>query len=112
MKPSSCKQKGRLLQHYVRDKLLTAFPMLEPDDINSVSMGNQGEDIQLSPAARKLIPISIECKSKAAIAVYKDYKLAVSNKGNCEPVLIVKQNRDKPLAIVDLNYFINLLGKR
>jgi hypothetical protein len=47
------KQKGRLGQQEIRDRLLETFPEFEPDDIKSTVMGDSGEDIQLSPAARK-----------------------------------------------------------
>ena len=55
----NAKAKGRLGQQEVRDKLLETFPDLEPDDIKSTIMGDSGEDIQLSPAARKIIPLTI-----------------------------------------------------
>ena len=60
----TAKQKGRLGQQEIRDALLEAFPELEPDDVKSTVMGDTGADIQLSPAARKLIPISIEVKRR------------------------------------------------
>ena len=112
MKPQSAKAKGRLLQQHVRDTILKANPELEPDDVKSTGMGQGGEDVQLSPYARKLVPLSIECKSRAAFAVYKDYEQAVSNtKEGLEPVLVIKGNRKKPLAMVDLDYFIQLVRK-
>lgn len=86
MKPASAKAKGRKLQQDIRDLLLKYSPSLEPDDVKSTSMGAGGEDVQLSPAARKQYPVSIECKSRANYAFYKDYDQAVNNcpKG-CEP---------------------------
>jgi hypothetical protein len=59
MKPRSAKAKGRRFQQEVRDALLSNFPFLEPDDIRSTSMGASGEDILLSPAARRVYPYSI-----------------------------------------------------
>ena len=110
MKPSSAKQKGRLLQQKVRDTILSKFTQLEPDDVKSTSMGAGGEDVQLSPAARKLFPFTIECKSLAAVGVYKFYEQAKTHaKG--EPLVVVKQNGDQPLAIVDLDYFVELVRK-
>ena len=59
----SSKAKGRRLQNYVRDLLRSIFKKkLDEDDIKSQTMGMTGEDIVLSPAARKLIPYSIECR--------------------------------------------------
>jgi len=69
-------------------------------------MGQGGEDIQFSPAARKLVPLSIECKSRASFAFYKDLEQAQRNcPKNCEPVLIAKANHKKPVVIVDAEYF-------
>ena len=56
--PKSSKAKGRKLQNFVRDQLRVAFPCLEEDDVKSQTMGMPGEDIVLSPAARKQIPYS------------------------------------------------------
>ena len=61
MKTSSKKGKGRRLQNFVRDRLVTSFPSLEDDDIKVAIMGENGEDIKLSPAAKKAIPYSFEC---------------------------------------------------
>ncbi len=111
MKTQSKKTKGRNLQKWVRDYILKAFPKLQPDDVRSTSMGAGGEDIQLSPAARKLFPYSVECKSLKAIAVYKYYEQAQANCGNYEPLVVIKGNRKKPLVLIDAEYFFNCLVK-
>jgi hypothetical protein len=111
MTPQSAKQKGRLLQQWVRDKLLEYAPELEPDDIKSTSMGAGGEDVQLSPAARKMYPYQIECKSMAKVGVYSFYKQAAAH-GTRQPLVVVKQNGAKPLAIVDADYFFKLIGNK
>jgi hypothetical protein len=108
MLPSSAKNKGRKFQQFVRDLLLATFPSLEKDDIRSTSMGAGGEDLQLSPAARKLIPYNIECKSKAKSQIHTYYNQAQEH-GEYEPLVIVKMDRDIPLAIVSLDHFITLL---
>lgn len=108
MKPSSAKQKGRLLQQKVRDAVLGKFPHLEPDDVRSTSMGAGGADVQLSPAAKKVFPFDVECKSLAAIGIYKHYKQAASH-GRHEPLVVVKQNNSKPLAVVDFEYFMSMV---
>ena len=53
MKTQSAKAKGRNLQKWVVNKLIETFE-IHPEDIKSCSMGAGGEDVQLSPAARKL----------------------------------------------------------
>ena len=100
------KAKGRNLQKWVRDLLLSLFPSLEDGDIRSTAMGQSGEDIQLSPAARKQIPLSIECKSYAKIAVYARYQQASQNcPKNAEPIVVMKADRQKPLVLVDAEWF-------
>lgn len=73
-------------------------------------MGASGEDVQLSPAARNLVNYCIECKNRAAIAVYKDYEQAKTH-GLVEPLVILKQNNSKPLALVDAEHFFDLVQK-
>lgn len=107
IKIASAKAKGRALQQWVRDEILKVYKSLHQDDVKSTSMGAQGEDVQLSPAARKLFPYSVECKANKAFSIYKYYKQA---KANCpkgvEPLLIIRGNNLKPLAIVSAEHFI------
>lgn len=111
MKTSSAKAKGRALQQKVRDSILKLFPDLELDsDVRSAIMGETGEDIKLSSKARKVFPYSVECKSLKTVGVYKFYDQAISNtpKG-VEPLVVVKQNFRKPLAVVDFEHFMELV---
>jgi len=86
MKTQSAKAKGRKLQQWTRDQILDVYNHLEEDDVRSTSMGASGSDVQLSP---------LEC----------------NNRGNTQPLVIVKENRRKPLAVVDAEHFFELLGK-
>lgn len=108
MTPQSAKGKGRIFQQWCRDKILYHNPELALDDVRSTSMGAGGEDVQLSTHARIMFPYQIECKSKASYSVYKDYAQA-SDHGNCEPLLIIKANHKKPLAIIDADHFFSLV---
>ena len=53
------------------------FPKLHKDDIKSQTMGMPGEDIVLSPAARKVIPYSFECKNKERLDLWKSLEQAL-----------------------------------
>lgn len=108
MKTASAKAKGRNLQKYVVGRILYYLNFLSVSDVTSRSMGAAGEDLLFSKAAREVLPISIECKSHAKYAVYKDYEQAKSNAQGHQPVLVIKQNNSKPLAVVDLDYFLEL----
>jgi len=113
IKTSSAKAKGRKHQQWVRDKIYETFPKLEPLDVISTSMGAGGEDIVLSPAARRLLPLSIECKSFKSFAIYKVMEQAEANapKG-AEPVAIIKGDRKAPLAVIDAEYFFKMMKGR
>ena len=79
MKTRSAKNKGKRLQNSVRDILLETFTQLEEDDVKSTTMGESGEDIQLSPAARKLIPFAFECKNQEKLNIWSALEQAESN---------------------------------
>lgn len=110
MKPSSAKAKGRIFQQWVRDQILATYPQLEPDDCRSTSMGAGGEDVQLSPACRKLFPFTIECKSNAAFAGYKFYEQAQEHEKTtgATPIVFIKANNKKPLVMMDAEHFFEL----
>jgi hypothetical protein len=74
-------------------------------------MGSGGEDVQLSPAALKVFPYSVECKRLAKIAVYALYEQAVANANKHEPLLIMRADRKKALAVVDAIHFFELVKK-
>ncbi len=111
MKTSSGKAKGRRLQNKIRDVLLEHFSdKLEPDDIRSQIMGMSGEDIVLSPAARKLIPYSFECKNQEKLSIWSSLEQAAENSGDYPPVLIFKRNRSKTYVTIELEEFIKLIN--
>ena len=107
--PQSAKAKGRRLQQWVRDRLHSTFPSLEDGDIRSTSMGSNGEDLLLSPAARRLFPYSVECKNNSKNAIYKVMEQATANcpKG-APPLAILKADQRKPLAVLDADHFFKL----
>lgn len=115
MKCASAKNKGRSLQKWTRDLLLSlstnrSFPDLEPDDIKSNPSGCNGEDVLLSPAARRVWPISIECKNQEKLNVWNAYDQAVENAGSYEPVVVFKKNRKEPKVMVDARFFFKVLS--
>lgn len=111
MKIASAKAKGRGLQQKIASKLLAAFPQLEEGDIRSTSMSSGGEDVQLSPAARALVPHCIEAKKHAKHAVYTFYDQANTH-GKHQPLVVIEADRRKPLAIVDFDFYVELLKFR
>ena len=111
-KTRSAKAKGRRLQNQVRDLLLETFKdELEPDDIRSQIMGMSGEDIVLSPAARKLFPFSVECKNQEKLNIWGALEQAEENSGNHTPLVIFKRNRSKTYAVLEFDKLLELLNE-
>ena len=107
MKTQSAKAKGRRFQQWVRDKLIEQLNV-HPEDIESRSMGAGGEDLIMARAAREKFPYSIECKNQESLSVWKSYEQAESNSGDHEPIVFIKRNNQKPLVVVDAEYFVRL----
>ena len=112
MKPRSAKNKGKRLQNKVRDLILEKFNQLEPDDVRSVKMGDSGEDILLSPAARKLFPFSTECKNQEKLNIWSSLEQAETNSGKHVPLLIFKRNRTKTYAVLEFDKLLELLNEQ
>jgi hypothetical protein len=110
---ASAKNKGRVLQNHVVKVLLNTFPQFTDNDIRSCSMGSNGEDVLFSQSAKDLLGISIECKSRANMkTIYNWYKQAETNAKSGAPVVVIKQDRCKPLVIIDFNMFMEYLHDR
>ena len=105
----SAKAKGRRLQNFVRDALRDKYSKLEEDDIKSAIMGVGGEDIVLSPAARKVIPYSFECKNVERLQFWSSVEQAESNSNGRTPVLVVKKNGKKPYVVLELDKWLELI---
>jgi hypothetical protein len=108
VKPRSAKAKGKRLQNWARDVILETFPELEKDDVRSTTMGDTGEDVQLSPAARKAVPFQIECKNKAHVSVYSWYRQCQEH-GPHKPLLVIKEDEAEPLVVIDARTFFEIL---
>ena len=68
------KDKGALFQQEVVDRLLEVRKGFTSQDVQSCPMSTHGEDIILSPEARQVLPITVECKAQkrhAACATWK-----------------------------------------
>ena len=112
LKPQSAKGKGRRLQQEVRDLILETFTELEEDDVRSTSMGSGGEDLLLSPAARKKFNYSVECKNTEKLNIWGALKQADANaKEGTPPLVIFKRNRSKTYAVLELKDLLELVSR-
>ena len=114
MKTSSAKAKGRNLQNLVRDKLRSIFvgKDLEEDDIKSQTMGMGGEDIVLSPAAKREIPYSFECKNTERLNLWNSLQQCEDNCEDRIPILVFKKNRSKVYAVIEFDNLIKLIRRQ
>lgn len=112
MNTASAKAKGRRLQQWVRDQVLSLVPSFRQDDVKSTPMGSGGEDVQLSPFARDILPLSFECKSYKKFAVYGILDQANANKPEgTSPVVVLKADRRVPLVVCEAEHYFDLWKK-
>lgn len=106
----SRKNKGKRLQNYTRDKILETFKEFHPDDVKSAIMGESGEDIKLSPAARKTFPYSIENKCQEKLKIWDAIEQAETNcKENNIPVVVYKKNFSDIYISIPFEHFMELI---
>lgn len=115
IKTSSCKAKGRRFQQKVRNDLraIGSDYGLENADAESRGMGQQGEDIILSPAFRKLLDLDIECKNVEHLNVVDTF-LTHNEKYEDRPslkLLTHTRNHSKPLVTLLWSDFITILRR-
>jgi len=69
-------------------------------------MGAGGEDILLSPAARKIYPYSIECKNVEKLNIWEAIKQAKENAGRHIPVVCFKRNHHEAWIAMPLTKYM------
>jgi len=75
-------------------------------------MSEGGADVKLtSHTSRKLFPYSIECKNRQDLKTLYSYFAQARSHAALEPLLIVKSNRERPLAVVDMEHLFELIQK-
>ncbi len=108
MKQISRRRKGRRLQNLVRAKILSTFDILRPTDVTAKT-GENGADIRLSKIAKRILPYQFECKNQEKFeTLYKFYKQS-KKYGRLEPVLVCKMNEKKPILVMDLDHFFEII---
>ena len=108
MKTSSAKQKGRKLQNIVRHKLIKLLG-LNTDNVVSTPMGVNGVDIQVYGSDAKRFPFAIECKNQERLQLWQAIQQAEKNANDKVPLLIIKRNRSKIYAVIELDELLKYL---
>jgi hypothetical protein len=104
------KAKGRRAQQAVVAKVLDTFSALTEDDVRSCPMGSNGSDVILSTAAKAAFPYEVEVKARAAgFSLIYDAMDQAASQGNLTPLVVIKQDRRKPLVVLDMDAFFALI---
>jgi hypothetical protein len=78
-------------------------------------MGASGTDVQLSQAGLSRFNYDVECKNRAAFAIYSDFEQSSCRIANTNGVpnrnalLVIKANHKQPLAVITLEHFMSLV---
>lgn len=110
MTPRSAKAKGRMFEAWLRRHLETALGFAK-DELSLQGSGARGIDIWPTPSVRTWFPFAVEAKNRARLNVFEAWDQATVNatKARLEPLVVVKRGKDT-LAVVDLDFFLSLLG--
>lgn len=110
MNTRSAKNKGNRLQNHVAD-LLGEYLGITIGDIKKTTAGVNGPDVEVADAILDHFPFSVECKNVEKVNVWAAYEQAVVNcKGPRIPLAVIKRNRSKCLAIIEITDFLNILA--
>jgi vesicle coat complex subunit len=110
IKSRSCKNKGKRLQNEIVEIILEYFPELTSDDVKSNVGSESGVDIQLSTAAKKLFPYSIEAKNQETTKIWSWIEQTEKNcHPDTTPLLIFRRNRSKTYVTLKIEDFFKLL---
>lgn len=106
----SAKNKGKRLEKWIAAQVRAAYPLLTDDDVRVNIGAETGEDLKLSSKAKHVFPYSVEAKNRETFkTLYGFYKQAAQHPG--EPLLVIKMNHEEPLAILNADYFFELIKK-
>lgn len=112
MKTKSAKAKGRRAATELQQKLLETFLHLTEDDIRVTPSGVKGEDLQLSPRARELLPFCFEVKNKERLNIWEalaQSKGHIKNDTN-KSVVAFRRNRSPFYVCMEMDTFLELIA--
>ena len=112
MKTKSAKAKGRKAAAELQKLLLKTFPQLEPNDVRITPSGVHGEDLQLSPRAREVLPYAFEVKNKERLNIwdaFKQCKVHVKDH-NSRPIVAFRRNNAPFHVCMEMDTFLELIA--
>ena len=73
-------------------------------------MGANGEDVQLSTSARRLIPFSFEAKNQERVNIWSAIEQAGTNAPrDADVAVVIKKNQAKPHVVLTWECFLRLI---
>lgn len=112
IKTSSAKSKGRALCSHVAGRLRAVFGLAEADVFVPAS-SSSGQDLHLSPAARKVLPFAWEMKNTRACSPQAWLRQSQANAKEGELPLVVWKpggvSMESSLVIINLEDFLTLV---
>ena len=102
-------RKGRKLAKLVADKILKTFRHLKKSDVRVAGTGVNGPDIKLSRIAKRLVPYQFECKAQKRMKTIWKWKKQSGKNTNLDGVVVMKSNGKKPLVVMDMDLFFDLI---
>lgn len=112
MKIKAAKAKGRRCSVEVQELLYRYAPDLKPGDILATCSSETGCDVKLSPAAKEVYPLAIECKNVERIQLWEALKQAESHAEadpGSIPTLFFRRNRSKLYVALPAEAFLKLV---
>lgn len=111
MKSRSAKNKGQRASKELKEALLEILKELSEDDIKVVPSGVPGEDLWLSPAARKHLPFTFEVKNQESWKIPEWLRQAKMHSAGTpyKPLLVFKRNRETFKVCLELSDFLDIL---
>ena len=105
-------QKARYLQNILKNKIMALYPTLSSKDIRTSTVGENGSDIKLlSLTSKRLFRYSAECKNRNENKVLFSHFKHAKRHSHRQPLLCIKTDREKPLAVITLDHFFDLLER-
>ena len=104
MKTKSAKAKARALQNLVKKMIEETFQV----SCRVRIMGEQGDDVYPDGWSWN---IYVECKNREKLSPWRDLKDTARKAGDKFPVLVIKRNREKPVVVMYLHNWLELLIK-
>jgi hypothetical protein len=107
----SSKAKGRAAVQAVRDLLTKTFGW-EPDDTLVKATSQVGEDLHLSPRARRDFPFGVEVKSVEALNIFKALEQAQHQAPDRAPIVFFKRAHTPMFVALKAEDFLRLMAPK